>query len=175
MDNADYAEEGIQKALQAVCPRAFSEGWNDDTRRWTTEVKEALTRLGKELGYCCNASGVDTKDGGEWLFDVTWTEYDGEYLISVPLACESQWGTARDGKGVTQDFVNDFEKLLAARAEHKLMVMDQRKADTVDDTIDSLIERIKRIRLNVEGERYMFACWVNEQNVFTFRTYVTQP
>jgi hypothetical protein len=89
------------------------------------------------------------------------------------LVCESEWGTGVGGAGINPGFVYDFERLLAARAERKLIVLESLKVDTVESTIDTLIERIKRFGLQVEGEQYIFACWVNEHNRFTFKTYVT--
>jgi hypothetical protein len=38
------------------------------------------------------------------LFDVTWKTFDDDYLTSVPLVCESEWGTGVGGAGVNPGF-----------------------------------------------------------------------
>ncbi len=166
VDIFDEVERQVQAALQPICNRWDDGGRCWDDGQWTFEVKEALTSLGKRLSYESRARDVDTKDGGEWLFDVTWRKVSRGYLSSISLICESEWAT---GLGLAYD----FEKLLAGRADHKLMVMQSRTANAVENDVDSLIGRISRFQLTVQGERYMFACWVEEQNRFNFKIHVT--
>lgn len=92
---------------------------------WTMAVKTALCELGHSHGRYVSASGVHSEcaRNGEWLFDVTWSDYSyGKdeartdwRLKSLSLIAESEWGN--DG-----DLLDDFEKLLIARATEKLFV-----------------------------------------------------
>ena len=49
-----------------------------DQTHWTSEVLTALCVAGRRLGCSVWAAHVDKQlnDGGEWLYDVTWCEYD---------------------------------------------------------------------------------------------------
>ena len=84
---------------------------------WTKAVKTALCRIGRGFGYEVGACDVDEKerDYGEWLYDVTWLKYAGSNLVSAPLAAECEW----HGEGNVRD---DFEKLLLAQADLRLMI-----------------------------------------------------
>jgi hypothetical protein len=100
-------ETRIREAIRGVC-----DALRDELRStpWTLAIREALTRLGHELG--CQVRGarplIDPKKWDtEWLCDVTWVESDDEHtLLSVPLALESEWQTAPD------EILWDFQKLL---------------------------------------------------------------
>ena len=89
---------------------------------WTKAVKTKLCEIGREFGCKVCASGVEKadRDYGEWLYDVTWLEYEkigrGE-LVDAPLVAECEWGNF-------DAIVEDFEKLLLAREGVRLMVFD---------------------------------------------------
>ncbi len=109
----------VQKDLNSL---EVGEGESDTV--WTTAVKTKLCKIGRDRFGCkvC-ASGVDKADFGEWLYDVTWLEYEKNdrgklvNLVDAPLVAECEWGN----KG---DIEDDFEKLLLARAGVRLMIFD---------------------------------------------------
>ena len=126
-------------------------------------TKPALTALcvaGRKLKYSVYASRVDAehKDGCEWLYDVTWCEYDQDVLKSVPLVAECEWA----GKA---DRLSDFEKLLVAKAPIKVMVYDGGHADDLRFP-GALTELTKLYRPAIDAferadaDQYMFAAWV---------------
>ena len=88
---------------------------------WTKEIKTRLCKIGNDLGYYTCASQVDRKcvNQGEWLFDVAWLDWEtkDKNLKSVPLVAESEWGDL-------DHIRDDFQKLLVARADIRLMVCD---------------------------------------------------
>ena len=67
---------------------------------WTKAVKTKLCEIGQgRFGYRVYArtNEVDEayRDGGEWLYDVTWLEYkksDLTELVDAPLVAECEWG-----------------------------------------------------------------------------------
>ena len=88
---------------------------------WTKAIETELCRIGRESFRCkVYATDVPTnkKDGGEWLYDVTWLEYEksgrGE-LTDALLVAECEWGSE-------QKIEEDFEKLLLARAGVRVMI-----------------------------------------------------
>ena len=92
--------------------------WGKD--QWTKAVLTTLCYVGRRFDSTTLASKVDDqfKKGGEWLYDVTWCEYDeNDFLTSVPVVAECEWGNLGDIK-------DDFEKLILARAAVRVFVFD---------------------------------------------------
>ena len=115
--NIDKISESVREALIKVSSRLSGKGENDKKVR-TTDIKTELCEVGKELGYRVAASGVDNAKDKEWLFDVVWMTLDWEpfrQLKCIHLVVESELGN--DG-----DVADDFEKLLVARSDVRLMV-----------------------------------------------------
>ena len=112
----------VQKGLDSL---EVGQSWTD--KGWTPAVKTKLCELGRKFGCKVGASGVDNPkpDYGEWLYDVTWLEYERERdglkwpataLIEAPLVAECEWGRGKN----LEYIVEDFEKLLLARADVRL-------------------------------------------------------
>lgn len=89
--------------------------WTDE--EWTKRIKTAFCAVGNRRHYLTCAAGVPNADQGEWLYDVCWLEYNGDWLQRMPMAAESEWGN----RGAIED---DFSKLLVARASLRVMVCD---------------------------------------------------
>ena len=84
--------EAVRTALDSLTLTAQDSGKN-----WTKALKTKLCDCGRELGCRVSAGGVGF--GGEWLYDVTWTEYSRGYepgtqnqLLDVHLVAECEWG-----------------------------------------------------------------------------------
>src|SRR5690348_17184672 len=97
---------------------------------WTMEAKSNICRLGADLGFQVAASGASPNRFGEWLYDICWLDYalgkDGVplHLKRVRLAAECEWGNPGDVE-------DDFEKLLAARADIRVMVFESKNESAV--------------------------------------------
>ena len=107
------------------------------TKRWTEAVKTELCRIGRAR-FDCKVYAQDVprnqKDGGEWLYDVTWLAYEsgsGE-LIEAPLVAECEWGDE-------PHIQDDFEKLLLACARVRVMIVDAGTDRDYSDTIAKLL------------------------------------
>ena len=146
----------VHKALDEIHHR-----WVVD---WTKEVKTALCKACKK----CNrqlklyANGVDkvvdnskVVDGGEWLYDVTCLLHDaGGYIKRFPLVAESEWGS-------NDDVHDDFEKLLLARAEVRVMVFDGRRYGTENGSrFEEFAKYIDRCDRTETGDIYILAAWM---------------
>ena len=116
-------DEIIQKILGEFKTMELDEPDKMDqlTSQWTSTVLTALCRIGHQCGYSVWASSnfVDKqyKNGGEWLYDVTWCEYEKDFLKSVPVVAECEWGNLAQIK-------DDFEKLILARSAIRVFVFD---------------------------------------------------
>jgi hypothetical protein len=116
MTPANYVDQ-IKKCLEPCC--TIIEEVNDFRNgNWTETIKKLLGNLGERLGCKVCASTWDKKYNAEWLYDLVWyRENNDGNLVEVPLVVECEWGT--DTK---KDIKFDFEKLLLAKADIKLMI-----------------------------------------------------
>lgn len=107
---------------------------------WGTEFTWAFSRclceIGRERNYHVGARGVGF---GEWLYDVTWLDYDSEHLLSVPLVAEIEWSKEPD------EIDHDFQKLLVARADLKLMIFAGPPPRT-EAIFDRMVRQIEAFR-----------------------------
>ena len=162
--------------------RAVREGLNslevnkgEGPEVWNKEVKTKLCEIGRgRFGYSVYArrNEVDEayRDNGEWLYDVTWLEYEknarGELvnLVDAPLVAECEWGN----KG---DIEDDFEKLLLARTGVRLMIFDHNWAGVGSKEI---VEQLARMVREFNGSRaedaWLLADW--EQEDWSFRYFM---
>lgn len=124
---------------------------------WTRGIKTELCKVGRDCFGCtvgALASEVveDDRDHGEWLYDVTWLEYDGEYIVEACLVAELEWG------GVA-DIDDDFQKLLLARAGVRLMIFD----GTYEPGSEKIAERLARqageFRRSSGEDVWLLAAW----------------
>ena len=121
---------------------------------WTTAVKTAICELGSKDFYV-TASGCNEKsDYGEWLYDICWLECesnkDGWWLKNASVVFECEWG-----KPFEVD--NDFDKLLLARAELRVMIFGEEGDDynAITQTADRLCERIKKFTAGSDEDQYL--------------------
>jgi len=155
--NFDEVEKEIDNEFHKLdkTPTGMGSPW------WTKEVKNAVGRIAEQRGYSVYASGM----GGEWLYDLICLEYEDEYLKGIPLVLESEW--SRDSVDA------DFQKLVVARADHRIMVLevsDKKKKEV----IERLLQHVQKCRHSTIGDRYLFACWSEKERVFNCSVYVVE-
>lgn len=84
---------------------------------WTALLKSELRRLGHEHKYLVSPCPNDGNK--EWLYDLVWFRNDSNnQLREVALVLESEW--SKDEWHIQED----FEKLLVAKAQIKVMVFE---------------------------------------------------
>ena len=81
-------------------------------------------------------------------------------MLRVPLVIESEWGDKRD-------ISDDFEKILMARANLRVMIF-QDGNHSVDDITTHLRTYIRRFRPRRVADRYLFCGYINVRNKFQF-------
>lgn len=156
--------------------RAVKEGLNSlnihkaaPTGRWTKAVKSELCSIGRNFGCEVYAQGVPRKikkDGGEWLYDVTWLVYDrsghGE-LTDAPLVAECEWGDY-------QEIEDDFEKLLLARARVRVMIFGGTdEPDSAKKIADQLANKDWVFNGFRSEDAWLLAAWVPNGDGWRFR------
>ena len=126
---------------------------DDDTEAWTKAVKTELCRIGKEeFGLRVGASGVGPFDPDyrEWLYDVTWSEYDDDGLTDVILVAECEWGEFRK-------IEYDFQKLPLARATLRLMIFDGGQDSQV--IAERLAQQAGKFKYGNADDGWLLAAW----------------
>ena len=91
----DIIELEIKSSLEEIPGRAQSEQWIGETP-WTKAVKQAIVNVGKKFDYLTAASGCDSDDGQEWVYDIVWYQLDNAmHMTDVTLVAECEWGGDR--------------------------------------------------------------------------------
>ena len=167
-----------EKIINAILQK-FKSMESNDTRDWTGRqwnkaVKTALCRVGRDLGYLVWASHVDDqdKDGGEFLYDVSWLnyasnslkhEYEDNLLKSWPMVAESEWAKIGNIK-------EDFEKLLVARAAIRVMVFNGKWHKDGAETIASQIcSWVGAYEGSQKGDTYLLMGHEKDKHNWRFR------
>ncbi len=159
----DSVEEAVRQVLLRLQKEANS--IDDTSTEWTRAIKNEIGRLGSSLGYEVYASSCDFAKDGEWLFDLTWADYDNDqYLRSIPLALESEL--------MPSQVIDDFCKLLVSRAEHRVMVFCAGNKTLMKSKIEEMIDEVKNSKMTEPGDRYLLACWIENKYKFYFELYV---
>lgn len=170
----DAVEKRIISALDNVSKDAGSENWPGD-RIWTAQIKKRLRDIASDLGYACcpsDALGCEL----QFLFDLIWVEeainaQGRKRFVGMPLALECEWKINPD------DIFYDFEKLLVARTEHRVMIFQVSKDGAQSPIFDSLKDRVSNFKSSSEGDRFFLAAWVPQPtNSFQYVSFqVGQP
>ena len=163
--------------------RAVQEGLNsleiDDPKgytEWTKVVKTKLCEIGREFGFKVGAGGVDNPGYGEWLYDVTWLEYEREcdglkwpapVLIEAPLVAECEWGN----EGAIKD---DFEKLLLARAGIRLMIFDARDQSHSEEIARGLARMVREFNSSRAEDAWLLASWEGSNDDWSLRYFTIE-
>lgn len=158
----DAIEQKIVASL-----RQLDEQWEsigEGKAVWTRAIKEAVGGVGKSLDYEVYAAQCKYEANGEWLFDLSWIHQDGEIILDMPLALESEW----DPRGILED----FQKLLVSRAIHRVMVFWQPDPDAWRRCFDQLITQIRTYRGTQSGDRYLFCCWIKDPDELRIQLHI---
>ncbi len=136
----------------------------DPNQIGTTIVKKALCESCKAIdsNYYVYTSGLrqPSADGGEWLFDVTCLSYYyDDFLKHVPLVAESEWGTEND-------IYDDFQKLLLARADVRVIIFDGARSPGYRRIFSILAKYIARHEGSRDGDTYLLVAWTPDKFMF---------
>ena len=167
---ADDVAKEIQRCLRRIAKDFAGSG---NREKWTKLIKVRLTELGRDHKFAVCASGVNDKaHWGEFVYDLCWLKYVSyydtrdpyeptDYLLRVPLVMESEWGNERE-------ISDDFEKILMARADLRVMIFQHDKPADIDDITRHLTTYIRRFRPRRVADRYLFCGYINARNKFQF-------
>lgn len=119
-------------------------------------------QVAADLGKCNNA------DRAEWLYDLVWYRGSTGNLTEVALAVEIEWATrANSPKERLDKILYDFEKLLVARTKYKVIIFQGISHFNLQ-TFNTLKNSIKSYGQTGSGDRYLFAGWSFDNQIFHF-------
>ena len=129
---------------------------------WTHAVKSELCAAGLDLGYYVCTSGVAQADHGEWLFDQVWMNWTPtpRQLERIGLVVECEWSRTQ------AEIFDDFEKLLVARADVRLMIFQAPTAEEVADLFARLRTATQGFSQHQSGDYYMLAGYDRQARQF---------
>ena len=126
---------------------------------WTKAIKTELCRIGRSCKFRCKVGAharevpKSNRDYGEWLYDVTWLEYDGDGCVTdAHLVAECEWGSGTD-------IDEDFQKLLLARATVRLMIFDGNYERGSPKIADHLACQVRRFNRSRNEDAWLLAAW----------------
>lgn len=141
---------------------------------WTETVKTKLCRIGKGFKFCVGANKGEVpetdRDYGEWLYDVTWLEYDGNFVTDAPLVAECEWG------GLT-DIDDDFQKLLLTRAEVRVMIFNGHQKPCTPEIVKHLARQASEFKRSGEEDAWLLSASERtdkNQKGWTFRYFAIE-
>jgi hypothetical protein len=181
----DLVSKYIVKAIGQSLPTFFSYDTKKRPQR-TTLIKDTLTLLGdRELEgkqrYKVYSHGLSLdlrqSHGGqyknnEWLYDLHWyTEAEEPYLpTSLPLVVECEWNPRKKGvrKIPYSGIKYDFQKLLVANAELRLMIfIIERDKDLIE--LDKYFDRAIDNYTHLEADsKFLFIAFDERINGFHY-------
>ena len=123
-----------------------------DTDAVTTALCEACTMINGVSAY---ATRIPVAAGGEWLYDAVGLQYDIPYdncFSRTVLVAECEWGPQLE-------IMNDFQKLLLARADVRVMVFDGTHDPRYQELFEIFEANIDNNQQAEPGDLWLFAAW----------------
>ncbi len=167
------------REIENALPRLISEPAYDKENfwaaEWTPRIKNTLAEIGFRRGHSVWASGLTERDTGEtrvvnqeWLFDLIWIDYCGRGITrrfkEMPLAAESEMGP-------WHEVIDDFEKLIVASTDYKVMLFHASDTENAVKRCDELVE----IEAAFAGPRtrseYLLACLAWKDGEFVVKRF----
>ena len=135
-----------------------------------TELVEACKKINDVAAYASPKDKLNV-DGAEWLYDVTALLYDipddDNCFSRTVLVAECEW----DNK---LNIVNDFQKLLLARADVRVMVFDGRWKPGYQELFTIFQNNIAKNKQAQLSDIWLFATWTVDEE-WKFRRIDAKP
>ena len=152
----------LRKALDDLIDERPEDGWG--RTEWTYRIQKMLVDMGIDQGKKVCAGGVEGATWPtEWLYDMVWLQVSNDFNIeNIGLVAEIEWGE-------DWEVLEDFQKLLQARADVRLIVFDHE-----DGLQEQLKRQIRKFKKSQPGDRYLFVSYVNagRRPKFVLKEYV---
>ena len=161
-------ETEIINILESIASKARDKFKIDNTwptnRELTSQIKDSLREIGSKKEYCICGHKSEYP---EWLYDIVWLKLDKHgHLIDSILVGESELNES------DSEIDWDFQKLLLAKAKHKVMIFQKKSIDDIHTKMADFEQQVKKYKGTDTGERYLFAGLDWNKGVFEFKLFV---
>jgi hypothetical protein len=140
-------EKQFQIILNGLADEIYKDELESKKKNWTNLIKKKFLEYGLSLGYEVRVSKTQGNKS-EWLFDMVWFASIDGYIDHVYLVLESEFEPR------IYNIVEDFNKLLVARADIRVMIFARGKTYQVEETIKDIEKRIKSFSQTIPGDTY---------------------
>jgi hypothetical protein len=140
-------EKQFQIILNSLADEIYKDKLENKKKNWTNLIKKKFSEYGSSLGYEVMVSKTE-RNKSEWLFDMVWFASKNGHIDHVYLVLESEFEPR------IYNIIEDFNKLLVARAEVRVMIFARRKTYQVEETFRDIEERIKSFSQTMRGDTY---------------------
>ena len=144
---------------------------------WTTAIKTELCKIGRDrFGYSVYARANEVaeacRDDGEWLYDVTWLEYERERddlkwpataLINAHWVAVCEWGRGKNFEFI----IEEFEKLLLARTGFRLMIFAGSNQAKSEEIAERLARKVREFKGSRAEDAWLLASWEGSHDDLT--------
>jgi len=162
------------EALEVKRIKAAAKG---DESKWKSEIwkspeknsaiKSRFQIEGDKRTYKSRPSSET--NAGEWLYDFVWREFDKQgNLLGLKLVMEIEVSDMNE-KGIKYD----FNKLLQADSEHKILVFQLKTENEVVTALDNFEKSAKAYRTKINS-KFLLCGWSTALNKFMFSDFVTE-
>lgn len=180
--NKPIRAKGESKEIIESLGRYLPIFFNKTRKERTRFIKVKLVQLGHKLNYKAYANNLSAEDkkkighkfvNREWLFDVHWyTESDHYSVNTLPLVVECEWDLMRRGDSHKIEYgavKYDFQKLIIANAELKLMIFRVVNLETLDNLQLYFKNVINGYSHLPKGSAFLFIAFYDKEKVFYYK------
>ena len=152
---AQLIEEGLNKIPAHL-------GSNQQTSRWTKEIKETLATVGKKVAKESKIEVItlySDNQNREWLYDVVWKcSRINSYSYCIGLVAEAELHTKED------NLTDDFIKILSSNAILKVFItwVFEKQKEKTNEIISLFQNLLNNYELLNKGEKvylYIYEDW----------------
>lgn len=160
----EIRENAVQEKIEKAKAKGDETKWKNEiwsSPRKNNDIKARFRDEGEKLGFKSRPSYKT--NAGEWLYDFVWREFDEQNnLKKVVLTMEIEVSD--------KYFKYDFNKLLQADSEYKIMVFQVKSTQELEDVFSSLHSAIQAYESRVKSY-YLLVGWCTSENNFSFKDF----
>ena len=160
----EIGENAVQEKIEKAKAKGDETKWKNEiwsSPRKNKDIKARFRDEGEKLGFKSRPSYKT--NAGEWLYDFVWREFDEQNnLKKVVLTMEIEVSD--------KYFKYDFNKLLQADSEYKIMVFQVKSTQELEDVFSSLHSAIQAYESRVKSY-YLLVGWCTSENNFSFKDF----
>ncbi|MFH1033765.1 MAG: hypothetical protein V1806_04600 [Pseudomonadota bacterium] len=157
-------ETRVKDLLDHLPADALEANWSD--AELSRQLTSKLGAAGQEAGWVVGSCLWPKADDPRWPLDLAWLEMAEGRLKRVKMALAVEW-SLDEGQ-----ILDHFQKLLAGRADLRVMVLQQKTKDEASDRLAALEAQIEGFGQSAPGDRYLLACSDFKSAAFTYRLHV---